>query len=68
MAKQLPQELLQKLEALKNQKFASEEALLNALQPLVESNQMETVKRPVLKNISTVKTAENFPTIEIGYY
>jgi hypothetical protein len=68
MANRLPQELLLKLEPLKNQRFTNEEKLLGALQPLVGSDQMEEVKGIVLENISTVKTSEIFPEIEIGYY
>ena len=41
---------------------------MNAVQPLIKSDQMETVKNLIQKNLSTVKRFENFPEIESGYY
>jgi hypothetical protein len=68
MAKQLPQDVLEKLKPLKNQNFTTEEALFKALEPLVKSDQMETVKSRILENVTTIRAFENFPKIAIGYY
>jgi|GEM_PF-6522546 len=67
VAKQVSPETLASLEALKNQKFDSQEALSNALNQLVKTD-VETVTTAVLQNASMVKPVEDFPEMPAGYY
>jgi len=66
---QLPKEVAEKLNPLKNQEFSSEEALLDALQlRFNEDKQMQTVKSWVHSNINKINTEKGFPKIDGGYY